>query len=141
MAAPRDTLLLYAAQPGKTAGDGEPGASGLFTGQLVKALQVPGLEVVELFREVGEGVLQASGGRQYPDFDVDFLMTPFVFRPEGGSAEVFRDCQRGCPEMVTVPAGRLGEKAGRDESGRPDDEVETGVGMAGVCLVEVRGNV
>ena len=132
MTAPRHTLIAYAAAPGATADDGEPGENGLFTGELVRALQVPGLEVVELFREVGEGVKQASGGQQYPHFDLD-LLTPFVFRLEGGSAEVFRDCPQ-CPEMVTVPARRFGKEAGRDETGRPDDEVESGGGMRPFAL-------
>jgi len=62
---PADSILVYATGAGSIAADGE-GRNGLFTGQLLKNLKTPGLEVSELFRITGADVSQASGRRQIP---------------------------------------------------------------------------
>jgi len=62
---PADSILVYATGAGSIAADGE-GRNGLFTGQLLKNLKTPGLEVSELFRITGADVSRVSERRQIP---------------------------------------------------------------------------
>jgi hypothetical protein len=66
MPAPRGTFIGYAAAPGQTAQDGEPGENGVFTGTLIKQLGVPGLQLEEVFKRVIGGVSERTGGKQLP---------------------------------------------------------------------------
>lgn len=45
MDAPSGTFIAYAAGPGQIAQDGSAGGNGVFTGELVKAIAVPGLPI------------------------------------------------------------------------------------------------
>jgi hypothetical protein len=66
MQAPRGTFIGYAAAPGQTAQDGDPGANGVFTGTLIEHLGVPGLQLEEVFKRVIGGVSERTGGKQLP---------------------------------------------------------------------------
>ncbi|MCD4792485.1 MAG: caspase family protein [Bacteroidales bacterium] len=59
------TLIAYATSPGSTASDGE-GKNGLYTQELLKAIQTPGLEIGMIFRKVLGNVQRLSGGKQIP---------------------------------------------------------------------------
>lgn len=63
--APSGTLIAYATAPGRVARDGE-GANGLYTGELLRALQAPGQRVEDVFKRVRQSVLERSGGDQVP---------------------------------------------------------------------------
>ena len=63
--APKGTLIAYATAPGKTASDGT-GDNGLYTAELLKAIQTPGLSVLDVFTEVGAQVDKRSNGQQTP---------------------------------------------------------------------------
>ncbi len=58
------TLVLYAAQPGATASDNPGGRNGLFTGELLKVLATPGLQVEEAFKQVAQQVYLTSGNQK-----------------------------------------------------------------------------
>jgi uncharacterized caspase-like protein len=58
--------VAFAAAPGEIAADGAPGGNGVFTGELLKALDAPGLTIEEVFKQVTLGVRQRTGGRQEP---------------------------------------------------------------------------
>jgi dipeptidyl aminopeptidase/acylaminoacyl peptidase len=62
---PADSIIVYATGAGAVAADGE-GRNGLFTGQLLKHLATPGLEVNEIFRRTMGDVAKASGNKQRP---------------------------------------------------------------------------
>jgi len=62
---PADSIIVYATSAGSTAQDGT-GRNGLFTSQLLKHLNTPGVEVSELFRLTGADVSQASNRQQIP---------------------------------------------------------------------------
>jgi formylglycine-generating enzyme required for sulfatase activity len=62
---PADSIIVYATSAGSTAADGE-GRNGLFTGQLLKNLKTPGLEVREVFRRTHADVQAASRDAQRP---------------------------------------------------------------------------
>ncbi len=63
--AARGTLVAYATSPGSVAADGE-GEHGLYTEELLRALQVPGLKIEEVFKRVRAAVAQRSKGAQTP---------------------------------------------------------------------------
>ncbi len=76
--APTGTLIAYATAPGKTAADGS-GANGLYTAELVRALDAPGLPVEEVFKRVRVEVARASSGTQTP-WEASSLTGSFSFR-------------------------------------------------------------
>jgi hypothetical protein len=76
--APQGTLIAYATAPGKTAADGT-GAHGLYTSELLRALDLPGLPVEEVFKRVRVQVSRASGGAQTP-WEASSLIGSFSFR-------------------------------------------------------------
>ena len=98
--APSGTLLGYATAPGKLARDGE-GAQGLYTGELVKAMQMPGLKIEEVFKRVRQAVKQQSGDEQVP-WESSSLVGDFVFRwPQGPGAQA----QGAAPPAPGEPSG------------------------------------
>ena len=74
---PADSIIVYATSAGQTASDGT-GRNGLFTGQLLKNLKTPGLEVKEVFNRTGADVSEVSGRRQIPAVYNQFFGTAFL---------------------------------------------------------------
>ena len=60
-----NVLVAYSAKDGTTAADGN-GRNSPFTAAFLKYLEVPGLEVNFLFRDVRDDVIAATGGEQQP---------------------------------------------------------------------------
>jgi hypothetical protein len=60
-----NVLVAYAAKDGTTAADGE-NRNSPFTTALLKYLEVPGLEINFLFRDVRDEVIATTGGQQEP---------------------------------------------------------------------------
>jgi uncharacterized caspase-like protein len=65
MTAPAGTIVAYATEPGSVAADGA-GKNGLYTGELLKAMSVPGLKIEELFKQVRIAVRNKSQNKQTP---------------------------------------------------------------------------
>ena len=63
--AARGTMIAYATAPGSVAADGD-GKNGLFTEELVRALDIPNLKVEEVFKLVTASVEDRSRGAQTP---------------------------------------------------------------------------
>src|SRR5262245_16403 len=64
---PGNMLVAYAAKHGSFASDGKKGSiNSPFAAALLAHIETPGLEVVELFREVKDDVLDATDGAQEP---------------------------------------------------------------------------
>ena len=82
--APTGTLLAYATAPGKVASDGT-GANGLYTEALLKALEMPGLKVEDVFKQVRINVVKASDGTQTP-WESSSLTGEFYFTPDNKAA-------------------------------------------------------
>jgi len=59
------SIIAYATAPGSTASDGE-GKNGLYTQELLKAINTPGLEIGMVFRRVLTNVKRQSSGKQLP---------------------------------------------------------------------------
>ena len=83
MAGAEGLLIAYATAPGKVAADGD-GRNGLFTEQLLLALDQPGQPVETVFKLVRQGVAGASGRAQVP-FVSNGLIGDFYFNPAAAS--------------------------------------------------------
>jgi uncharacterized caspase-like protein len=77
--APTGTLLAYATAPGKVAADGN-GDNGLYTAELLKAIDTQGIRIEDVFKQVRINVLKASGNQQIP-WESSSLTGEFYFRP------------------------------------------------------------
>lgn len=65
MKPPAGSLIAFATDAGHTAQDGG-GANGLYTGELLKHLQTPGLTIEQVFKRTRAGVMAQSAGAQIP---------------------------------------------------------------------------
>ncbi len=65
MTPPAGSLIAFATDAGRTARDGD-GANGLYTGELLKHLQTPGLTIEQVFKRTRAGVMEHSNGEQIP---------------------------------------------------------------------------
>jgi len=74
-----DTLLVFAASPGRTASDGS-GQNSPFTTALLNNIDQPGVEVELMMKRVTREVHQATRGEQTPE-RLSRLTSDFVFVP------------------------------------------------------------
>ena len=65
MKPPAGSLIAFATDAGRTAQDGD-GTNGLYTGELLKHLQTPGLTIEQVFKRTRAGVMERSDGAQIP---------------------------------------------------------------------------
>lgn len=79
MDAPSGTLIAYATAPGSVASDGT-GQNGLYTQELIKNIETPGLPIEEVFKRVRAGVRELSGKQQTP-WESSSLVGNFEFQP------------------------------------------------------------
>ncbi len=84
MDAPEGTLVSFAAAPGGVAADGA-GDNGVFTQNLLRYMNEPGLEVELMMKQVRAGVKKDTGGTQTP-FSLSSLTGNFYFNPKTSSA-------------------------------------------------------
>lgn len=84
MDAPAGTLIAYATSPGSVASDGLQG-QGLFTGELVKYMAVPGLKIEDVFKKVRVNVGKATDKGQIP-WESSSLVGDFYFTRPSASA-------------------------------------------------------
>lgn len=92
MDAPKGILIAYATAPGKVASDGD-GQNGLYTQELLKILEQPGLKVEDVFKRVRRQVADATGDLQVP-WESSSLTGDFYFNgapatgPSGTESEM-----------------------------------------------------
>ncbi len=160
MDAPQGSLIAYSTGPNQLASDGF-GRNSIYTGELLKEIDQPGLRVEDVFKRVRSSVSRTSGGNQVP---VEFtsLVADFYFKSAGAGSvqtanavalpklnigEEFKDCET-CPLLVVVPKGKfvMGSERGKREQ-RPAREVTIAQDVAvgkfevtfdewGVCATE-----
>ncbi|MDO8933998.1 MAG: caspase family protein [Rhodocyclaceae bacterium] len=80
--APAGTLIAYATAPGKVAADGD-GRNGLYTAELLAAMDVPGIKIEDVFKRVRANVVRKSNEAQIP-WESSSLTGDFYFR--GGAS-------------------------------------------------------
>jgi hypothetical protein len=64
-------IVSFSTGYGATAADGPTGSNSPYTTALLQELQTPGLDVVDLFRNVGRRVKEQTAGRQNPALQID----------------------------------------------------------------------
>lgn len=79
--APGGTIIAYATAPDAVAEDGDE-SNGLYTSELLKHLEVPGLKVEDVFKRVVSGVRVRSNGGQIP-WTTGSLEGDFYFKLPG----------------------------------------------------------
>ncbi|WP_067620778.1 caspase family protein, partial [Dissulfuribacter thermophilus] len=99
MDAPTGTLIAYATGPGKVAEDGT-GRNGIYTKHLLKYMEVPGLPVEQVFKNVRKAVIEETGGRQVP-WESSSLIGDFFFLP--GKQPVKTATSAQPPKAVPIP--------------------------------------
>ena len=104
--APLGTLIAYATAPGKVASDGA-GANGLYTTELVKAIEKPGLRIEDIFKRTRAAVAQRSQNAQIP-WELSSLLGDVYFTPAAKS--------RPGPSAPVAPTGRPGPVQECDET-------------------------
>jgi formylglycine-generating enzyme required for sulfatase activity len=62
----RGTAIVYSAAPGQTAQDGPRGGHGVFTGELLRVLDRPGLSLEQVFKQTAIQVSRATNNKQKP---------------------------------------------------------------------------
>ena len=108
MDAPSGTLVAYATGPGKTAADGT-GRNSPYTESLARIIREPGLDIEDVFREVGKEVQNKTGGVQVP-WKMDSLTEKFYFKV---TVEVEGTIQTaGGPGSDSVPPKSEASKTG-----------------------------
>jgi hypothetical protein len=76
--APQGTMIAYATAPGSVASDGS-GDNGLYTQELLNALEQPGLKIEDLFKKVRTNVFEKSYKQQVP-WENSSLFSDFYFK-------------------------------------------------------------
>jgi hypothetical protein len=83
--APVGTLIAYATAPGRTASDGGGSRNGLYTKELLSAMQSPGLRIEDIFKRVRTEVRRQSNNQQVPweasSIEGDFYFSAPSARP------------------------------------------------------------
>jgi uncharacterized caspase-like protein len=77
-----DTLLVFAAAPGKEASDGV-GSNSPFTAAMLRNIAEPGVEIELMMKRVTRDVVQETGGEQVPE-RLSRLTSEFVFKQATG---------------------------------------------------------
>ena len=76
--APTGTLIAYATAPGKVAADGD-GRNGLYTAELLVAMDIPGIKIEDVFKRVRGNVVKKSNDAQTP-WESSSLTGDFYFQ-------------------------------------------------------------
>lgn len=108
MDAPSGTLVAYATGPGKTASDGS-GKNSPYTESLARIIREPGLDIEDVFREVGKDVQMKTAGVQIP-WKMDSLTEKFYFKTGGGPGEIAvpqkaESAKTGAIRVKSTPSG------------------------------------
>ena len=111
--APLGSIVAYSTAPGSIAADGR-GRNGTYTKHLLTAIKTPGLSIEQVFKQVRNGVIDATGGKQIP-WEETSLRDDFYFyagsADAGSSASVaiakikpVQDSPQQAPQADTGPA-------------------------------------
>lgn len=108
--APRGSIVAYSTAPGSVAEDGD-GQHSPYTRVLLEKMQVDGLKIEDVFKEVLKGVHQETGGTQVPwvsssfvgDFYFSGTVTVTVNRPGPVATPVAKDAVNETGSKVVSP--------------------------------------
>jgi hypothetical protein len=101
--APAGTLIAYATSPGRTASNGGS-RNGLYTKELLAAMQTPGLRTEDIFKRVRAEVRRQSNNQQIPwedsSIEADFYFSAPNVRPTSTLMSVFFTPEIALPRGV-----------------------------------------
>lgn len=83
----RGSLIAFATAPNRTADDNPRGANGLFTSYVLEAMELPGLNIEQVFSRARQSVYQESKGAQVP-WVVSSVIGDFYFRGPSSTGPV-----------------------------------------------------
>ncbi|MEI6206879.1 MAG: caspase family protein [Desulfuromonadales bacterium] len=86
MDAPSGSMIAYATAPGKTAADGS-GRNGVYTEELIRMMETPGLSVEEAFKRVRKAVMSKTASAQVP-WESSSLTGDFHFVPPASMTDL-----------------------------------------------------
>jgi uncharacterized protein (TIGR02145 family) len=89
MGAPKGTLIAYATSPGTTASDGS-GPNGLYTSAILESIQIPDINLIQMFQNVRNIVAQKSDNKQIP-WESTSLTGDFYFNQLHAADKVLQD--------------------------------------------------
>lgn len=115
MTAPSGSIIAYATAPGDVAIDGD-GRNGLYTKHLLEAIQVPGLSLEEVFKQVRIDVVAETSGKQTP-WEESSLTGDFYFSAVEQMADMARDAMESFGMVApTAPADTVVEPQVPDQA-------------------------
>lgn len=117
MDAPKGSLIAYATAPGKTAADGD-GRNGLFTQELLKQIQVPGLTIEQVFKNVRREVAKATRDNQIP-WESSSMTGDFYFVPINRPAAVSNVQPQRPPERQPAAVAAVAKASEADLKNSP----------------------
>jgi len=85
MDAPKGTLIAYATGPGRVASDGS-GSNGLYTTEILKLIEEPGLRIEDVFKRVRLNVAKETNDEQLP-WETSSMVGDFYFNPSKASIQ------------------------------------------------------
>ncbi len=77
---PAGSIVMYATSAGSVALDGD-GRNGIFTGELLKHIETPGLEIRDVLNRTGDAVRRATNGAQIPAIYSQFFGAAHLTEP------------------------------------------------------------
>lgn len=83
---PTGSIMAFSTSPGKVASDGD-GSNGLYTQELIKAIQTPGLDIEDVFKQTRINVKAISGDEQIP-WETSSLVGDFYFIDDGSESQI-----------------------------------------------------
>ena len=89
---PTGSIMAFSTAPGRTASDGD-GDFGLYTQELIRAINTPGLDIESVFKQTRIRVMELSGNKQIP-WETSSLIGDFYFVDSGN--------QNISPEMIPI---------------------------------------
>lgn len=103
MNAPAGTFIAYATAPGDVASDGTAAAgNGLYTQQLLRFLNQPGLPIEQMHKQVRIAVTAASNGDQVP-WESSSIMGDFFFAGNNGQPGTIQTAAATVPSPSARP--------------------------------------
>lgn len=108
MNAPAGTFIAYATAPGDVASDGTAAAgNGLYTQQLLRFINTPGLPIEQMHKQVRIAVTAASNGDQVP-WESSSIMGDFYFAGSNGAPGTVQT-------VASTPSGNARPQAIRED--------------------------
>jgi Caspase domain len=129
--APAGTFIAYATAPGDVASDGTAAAgNGLYTQQLLRYLNTPGMPIEQMHKQVRIAVSAASNGDQVP-WESSSIMGDFFFAGNGTQGTV--------QTAPSTPANRREELADAEEEAeatalRPGQRTQGSLGSGDAAM-------